>query len=170
MRPGSAEEFAEAIATSFRNAAFELSTTVLGAEDATIALRARRWPIPAAMAVIVQPSSIDKTGMKSLFNDALRLAMRELPKQLPWFFRDSGEGLTFVVVVSEAVDPQLKLWVRRRWFDPDGFPVIIDAATGEVVYRERLTFLGAIDLVVKRRLVRRVVVPAAAGVLRRQER
>jgi hypothetical protein len=64
--------------------------------------------------------------------------------------------------VSEAVDPEAKEWVRHRWLENFGLPVIVDAGTGEIVFRDRLTLLEAFDLVMKRRLVRRYVVPAVA--------
>ena len=108
--------------------------------------------------------------MKSLLNEALRGSFDQERQQQNWFnwlYRDFGAD-DVVVVVSETVDSQVKLWVRRRWVDDSGFPVIVDATTGEVVYRERLTLLGAIGSVVKRRLVKRIVVPAAAEVLHRK--
>ena len=161
-----AEKVAEAIAANFRDAGFELSSTVLGNEAVTVAFR----PSPAAVALIAQPPAIDLESMKSLLNEALRGSFDQERQQQNWFnwlYRDFGAD-DVVVVVSETVDSQVKLWVRRRWVDDSGFPVIVDATTGEVVYRERLTLLGAIGSVVKRRLVKRIVVPAAAEVLHRK--
>ena len=159
------ERFVNAVAESFRDAGFEISSATADNDAVKVALRPRGDSV-AAMAVIWDVPALDLKRLRACINASLRLHWQMLPK-LPWWARevDDTEGLRLAVVVSEAIDPQAKSWVYHHWLDDPGFPVIVDAATGEVVFRERPTFLGVLDWWIKRRLVRQVLVPAVAGLL-----
>src|SRR3954465_6641889 len=158
------ERFTRAIADSFQSARFEISSTTIDDDAVTVALRPRGDSV-AAMAIIWDLSILDTKTLRARLNASLRLQSQVLPKQLPWWAWGSDEGLKLAVFVSETIDPQAKSWVRHQRLDEIGFPIIVDAATGEVVFRDRPTLLGVVDWAVKRRVARQVLVPAIARLL-----
>lgn len=138
-------------------ARFRASRLDLVHEDVTRAFRVSRrggWT-PAAF-VVAELSAIIGDRVTAFFAEVSEFEAKQVR-----FLRTTSFGIT--VGVSDTVDPEAKDWVRHRWLDAWGFPVIVDADTREIVYRDRLTFFGAVDSVIKRRLVRRYVVPAVVG-------